>query len=61
MEPLYLVLGGIACAGTGFLVGLWVAARIVGHSLAKGLSTAIGRGVISEADASDILDYMDEG
>jgi hypothetical protein len=60
MEPLHLVLGGIVCAGAGFLLGLWVAARMVGNSLAKGLSKAIGTGMITEADASDILDFMDE-
>jgi hypothetical protein len=61
MRPLQLVLVGIASAGAGFLVGAWWAARKVGNSLAKGLSKAIGTGMISKADASDILDFMDEG
>jgi hypothetical protein len=34
--------------------------HVVGNSLAKGLSTAVGRGMISESEASDILDFMDE-
>lgn len=60
MQIFITLIFGITFATAGFIAGAWWTGTHTGQAIATGLQTAMRKGIITEADAASILDWIDE-
>lgn len=60
MQLIAVLVFGSIFSSIGFALGAWWSATHTGSSIAVGLQKAMRKGVITEADAASILDWIDE-